>query len=37
MHYRSTTWAIYLMSLKQLLDTGRGQPAPHDVRINNWH
>lgn len=37
MHHCSTKWAIYLMSLKQLVETGSGAPAPHDVQISNWH
>lgn len=26
-----------LMSLKALLETGTGAPAPHDVEISDWH
>ncbi|CAM4509299.1 SRPBCC domain-containing protein [Nocardia ninae] len=37
MHHCSTKWAIYLMSLKQLVETGTGAPDPHDVQISNWH
>jgi uncharacterized protein YndB with AHSA1/START domain len=37
MHHCSTKWATFLMSLKQLVETGRGAPAPHDVKISNWH
>ena len=37
MSHCSTKWAIYLMSLKQLVETGTGAPAPHDVQISNWH
>jgi uncharacterized protein YndB with AHSA1/START domain len=33
----STKWAIFLMSLKALLETGTGAPHPHDVQISNWH
>ena len=36
MNHCSTKWAIFLMSLKQLVETGAGAPAPHDVRISNW-
>lgn len=36
MHHCSTKWAVYLMSLKSLLETGEGAPAPHDVEISNW-
>ncbi|EOD67594.1 SRPBCC family protein [Amycolatopsis vancoresmycina] len=37
MHHCSTKWAIYLMSLKQLAETGEGAPAPRDVMISDWH
>ncbi len=37
MHHCSTKWAIYLMSLKQLVETGEGAPAPRDVMISDWH
>ena len=33
MHHCSTKWATYLMSLKGMLETGRGAPAPRDVHI----
>ena len=37
MHHCSTKWAIFLMSLKSLVETGKGAPSPDDVRIGNWH
>ena len=37
MNHCSTKWATFLMSLKQLVETGSGQPAPHDVQVSNWH
>jgi uncharacterized protein YndB with AHSA1/START domain len=37
MHHCSTKWAIFLMSLKSLAETGKGQPSPGDVRIGDWH
>lgn len=37
MYHCSTKWAIFLMSLKSLVETGKGQPSPDDVRIGNWH
>jgi uncharacterized protein YndB with AHSA1/START domain len=37
MHHCSTKWASFLMSLKSLGETGRGQPSPDDVWIGNWH
>ncbi|MFC9437778.1 SRPBCC domain-containing protein [Nocardia sp. NPDC057030] len=36
MHHCSTKWATYLLSLKQLVETGKGAPDPHEVRIGNW-
>ncbi|WP_433539014.1 SRPBCC family protein [Micromonospora sp. CA-249363] len=37
MHHCSTKWATFLMSLKELVETGRGRPAPDDVAISDWH
>jgi hypothetical protein len=37
MHHCTTKWAIYLMSLKKLVETGEGEPSPRDVQISNWH
>lgn len=37
MSHCSTKWAIFLMSLKSLVETGKGQPSPDDVKIGNWH
>jgi uncharacterized protein YndB with AHSA1/START domain len=37
MYHCSTKWATFLMSLKRLVETGQGEPAPHDVKISNWH
>jgi uncharacterized protein YndB with AHSA1/START domain len=36
MHHCSTKWAVFLMSLKSLLETGKGAPWPHDTPIGNW-
>ncbi len=33
MHHCSTKWATYLMSLKALVETGKGAPSPNDVKI----
>ena len=33
MHHCSTRWATFLLSLKQLLETGKGRPAPDDVKV----
>jgi uncharacterized protein YndB with AHSA1/START domain len=37
MHHCSTKWATFLMSLKELVETGTGKPAPSDVQISDWH
>ena len=37
MHHCSTRWAIFLMSLKSLFETGQGAPDPDDVKIDNWN
>jgi hypothetical protein len=34
MHHCSTKWATFLLSLKQLVETGQGRPAPRDVQID---
>ena len=36
MHHCSTKWATFLMSLKMLVETGTGAPAPRDVKIDSW-
>ena len=33
MHHCSTKWATFLLSLKQLLETGKGRPAPDEVQV----
>ena len=33
----STKWATFLLSLRDRVETGKGRPAPHDLRIGNWH
>jgi uncharacterized protein YndB with AHSA1/START domain len=37
MHHCSTKWATYLVSLKSLVETGKGAPDPDDVKIDNWN
>ena len=34
MHHCSTKWAIYLMSLKSLVETGKGAANPNDTHIS---
>ena len=37
MHHCSTKWAVFLMSLKSLVETGKGSPDPDDIKIDNWN
>jgi uncharacterized protein YndB with AHSA1/START domain len=37
MAHCNTKWASYLLSLKALVETGTGAPAPSDVQISDWH
>ena len=33
----SMKWAIFMMSLKDLVEKGKGRPSPEDVKIDNWN
>ena len=37
MHHCSTKWAIFMISLKSLVETGKGAPSPEDIKIDNWN
>ncbi|HVK25914.1 MAG TPA: SRPBCC domain-containing protein [Actinokineospora sp.] len=37
MHHCSTKWAVYLVSLKSLVETGKGAPDPYDIKIDSWN
>jgi len=37
MAHCSMKWAVFLLSLRQLVETGHGQPAPDDLKIDNWN
>ncbi len=34
MHHCSTKWAVFLLSLKDAIEHGKGQPTPRDVKIH---
>jgi uncharacterized protein YndB with AHSA1/START domain len=34
MHHCSTKWAVFLLGLKELVETGAGRPVPHDLKIH---
>ena len=37
MAHCSMKWAVFLLSLRELVETGRGKPAPEDLKIDNWN
>jgi uncharacterized protein YndB with AHSA1/START domain len=37
MHHCSTKWGSFLLSLKSLVETGKGAPSPHDIKVDNWN
>jgi uncharacterized protein YndB with AHSA1/START domain len=37
MAHCSMKWATFLWSLRDLLETGAGRPAPDDVKIDDWN
>lgn len=37
MAHCSTKWATFLLSLRDLVETGAGRPAPQDLKIGDWH
>jgi uncharacterized protein YndB with AHSA1/START domain len=36
MHHCSTKWAVFLLSLKSLLETGKGAPWPKEIKLDSW-
>ncbi|MBE7368925.1 SRPBCC family protein [Ramlibacter pallidus] len=37
MSHCSMKWAVFLLSLRDLVEKGAGQPCPDDVKIDNWN
>ena len=33
----SMKWATFLLSLKDLVETGSGKPSPNDLKIDDWN
>ena len=33
----SMKWATFLLSLRELVETGSGRPSPDDLKIDNWN
>ena len=36
MHHCSTKWAVFLLSLKSLLETCEGAPWPDEIKLDSW-
>jgi uncharacterized protein YndB with AHSA1/START domain len=36
MHHCGTKWAVFLLSLKSLLETGKGSPWPNEIKLDSW-
>jgi uncharacterized protein YndB with AHSA1/START domain len=36
MHHCSTKWGVFLLSLKLLLETGKGASAPNEIKLDSW-
>jgi uncharacterized protein YndB with AHSA1/START domain len=37
MAHCSMKWAIFMLSLKELVETGKGRPSPNDIKIDDWN
>ena len=37
MAHCSTKWAVFLLSLREYVEKGKGKPSPHDLKIDNWN
>lgn len=37
MAHCSMKWATFLLSLRELVETGKGKPSPEDLKIDNWN
>jgi uncharacterized protein YndB with AHSA1/START domain len=33
----SMKWGTFMLSLKDLVETGEGRPSPNDIKIDNWN
>jgi hypothetical protein len=36
MHHCSTKWAVFLLSLKSLLESRKGAPWPNEIKLDSW-
>jgi len=33
----SMKWAVFLLTLRDYVETGKGKPSPNDIKIDNWN
>jgi uncharacterized protein YndB with AHSA1/START domain len=36
-YHCSMKWAVFLLSLREYVETGKGKPSPYDLKIDNWN
>lgn len=37
MAHCSMKWAVFLLSLRDYVEKGKGKPSPNDIKIDNWN
>jgi uncharacterized protein YndB with AHSA1/START domain len=37
MAHCSMKWGVFLLSLREYVETGKGKRSPHDLKIDNWN
>ena len=37
MAHCSLKWGVFMLSLKELVESGKGKPAPRDIKIDDWN
>jgi hypothetical protein len=36
MHHCTTKWAVFLLSLKSLVENSKGAPWPDEIKLDAW-
>ena len=37
MAHCSMKWGVFMLSLKEFVETAKGRPSPNDIKIDNWN
>jgi uncharacterized protein YndB with AHSA1/START domain len=37
MAHCSMKWAVFMLSMREYVETGKGRPSPGDLKIDNWN